>query len=66
MDIFRNITELGGKPLVLGPTVDTYVKYDSFKHFRDSKSQHFERTACTLWSLLMQSNALKGFPSVPC
>ena len=50
----------GVQPLALGPTVDTYVKYDQFEHFIPSKYQHFERTTCTLWSLLVQSSALKG------
>ena len=26
--IFRDMMGLGGQPLVLGPTVDTYVEYD--------------------------------------
>ena len=54
------------QPLVLGLTVDTYVKYDRFENFRMSKCQHFERMAHTLWSLMMQSNVLEGFPSVTC
>ena len=64
--IFRNMMGLGGRPLVLGTTVNTYVKYDQFEYFNASKYQHFERTAHTLWSLLVPYNALKGFPSVPC
>ena len=64
--VYLNIMGFGGRPLVLGPTVYTYVKYDHFEHFRASKCQHFERKAHTLSSLMMQSNALKGFPSVPC
>ena len=63
--VFRNMMGLGGQPLVLGPTVDTYAKYNEFEHFRESKCQHFERTKRTLWSLVMKSNGLKGFPIVP-
>ena len=60
-----NMMVFGVQPLALGPTVDTYVKYDQFEHFIPSKCQHFERITCTLWSLLVQSSALKGFPSFP-
>ena len=57
-----NMMGFGGWTLVLGSPVDTYAKYDQFEHFRAIKCQHFERTALTVWSLLVQSNALKGFP----
>ena len=62
--VYLNMEGFGGEPLVLGPNVDAYVKYDKFEHFSASKCQHFERMARTLWSLLVQSNALEGFPSV--
>ena len=55
-----------GRLLIVGPTVDTYIKYDQFKHFSTSKCQNFELTARTLWILLLQYNMLKGYPSVPC
>ena len=64
--VYLNMKGFGFRSLVLGPPVDTYVKYDKFEHFSASKCQHFERMARTLWSLLVQYNALKGFPSVPC
>ena len=51
--VYRNMMVLGGQPLVLGPTVETYVKYDLFEYFRTSKLQNFEWMERTLWSLLM-------------
>ena len=41
----------GGRPLVLGTTIDTYVNYDQIENFSASKCQNFERTARTLWSI---------------
>ena len=52
--VYLNMEGFGGGPLVLGPNVDAYVKYDKFEHFSASKCQHFERTTRTLWILLMQ------------
>ena len=62
--VYLTIVGFGDRSLVIGPTVYTYIKYDQFEHFSASKFQHFERTACTLWSVLVQSNAHKGLPSV--
>ena len=64
--VYLTMMGFWGQPLVLGTTVDTYVKYDYFEHFNARKCQHFERKVRTLWSLLVQPNALKVFPSVPC
>ena len=63
--IYLTMVGFGDQPLVLGPIVDTYVKYDYFEHVRASKCHHFEQMSHTLWSLLVQSNLLKSFPSVP-
>ena len=52
--VYLNMEGFGGGLLVLGPTVNTYVKYDQFEYFSASKCQHFERTTRTLWILLMQ------------
>ena len=64
--VYLNMMGFLGQSLVLGPTVYTYVKYDESEHFSASKCQNFEWTERTLWSLLIQYNALKGFSSVPC
>ena len=55
-----------GQSLVLVPTIDTYVEWHYIDHFSANKCQHFEETGRTLWSALVPSNKLKGFPSVPC
>ena len=31
--VYLTMVGFGGQPLVLGPTVDTYVKYDKFDFF---------------------------------
>ena len=64
--VYLNMMVFWVQTLVLGPTIDTYVKYNQFKHFIVSKCQHFEQIARTLWILLVQSNAKKVFPSVLC
>ena len=64
--VYLTMKGFGGRPLVLGPTLDAYVKYDQFEYFSASKFQHFESMARTFWRLLVQSNSLKGFPSVIC
>ena len=56
----------GGQSLVLGTSVDTYVKYNSFEKFRSRKCQNFERMSHTLYILMMKYKVLKGLPSVPC
>ena len=56
---------LGGQPTVIDTTVETYIEYNQFEHFRARKCHHFERTAHNLWIFLTQYNALKGLPSVP-
>ena len=64
--VYYTMMVFGGQPLVLGTTVDTNVKYSQLKQNCTSKCQYFEQTAHSLCILLVQSNALKGFPSVPC
>ena len=64
--VYLNMIEFGGQPLVLGPTLDTYKKYDQLDFVLVIKCHRFEQTAHNLLSLLAQYNALKGFPSVPC
>ena len=64
--VYLTMMGFGGRPLVLGTTVETYVKYDSTEHFSAIKCQYFKRMERTLWILLLQYNALKGSPSVPC
>ena len=51
---------------VLVPTVGTYVELRYIQYFRLNKSQKFEGISCAPWILLVLSNTLKGFPSVPC
>ena len=51
--VFYNMMGLGGRTLVLSPTIVTYINYDQFKYFSMRKCHHFERKARTLWSLLM-------------
>ena len=55
-----------GRPLVLGTTIDTYVKHNQLENFIANKCQHFEQTERTLCIIMVQYNALKGFPSIPC
>ena len=55
-----------GRAIVLFSTVGTYKEWHYIDHFSTNKFQHFEGTGRTLWSVLVPSNALKGFPSVPC
>ena len=55
-----------GWSLVLVPTVGTYVEWHYIDNFSANKCQHFEGTGRTLWSVMVPSNALKGFPSVTC
>ena len=55
-----------GQALVLVPTVDTYVEWHYIEHFRVNKCQHFEEMGRTLWSIMVPSNALKGFTRAPC
>ena len=43
----------------------TYVEWHYIDNFSTIRCQHFEGTGRTLWSVLVPSNALKGFPSVP-
>ena len=64
--VYLNMMGFRGQPLLLGPTVETYIKYDHFEYFSASKCHQFERIARTLWNLLMQYNSLKGFPIVLC
>ena len=64
--VYLTMVGFGVQPLVLGPTVDNYVKYNQFEHFSLRKCHHFEQMAHTLWSLLVEYNTLKGFPNVPC
>ena len=40
--VYLNMMVFGGLPPVLGPIVDTYIKYDEFENFSASKCQHFE------------------------
>ena len=55
-----------GCALVIFTTVGTYVEWHYIKHFSANKCHKFEGTGNNLWSFLVPSNALKGFPSVPC
>ena len=52
--------------LVLVPMVVFNVEWHHIDYFSVNKCQHFEGTGRTLWSIMVPSNALKGFPSVPC
>ena len=54
-----------GWALVLAPNVGTYVEWHYIDYFSANKCQNFEWTGRTLCSVLVPSNALKGFPSVP-
>ena len=55
-----------GLSLVLFSTVGTYVEWYYIGNFSAKKCQHSEGTGCTLWSVMVLYNSLKGFPSVPC
>ena len=40
--VYLTMKVFGVRPLVVGPTVDTYVKYDHFEHFSVSMCHNFE------------------------
>ena len=61
-----NTTLILGRALLLVITVGTYVEWHYIDQFSVNKSQNFEGTGRTIWSVLVPSNALKGFHSVPC
>ena len=55
-----------GWALLLVTNVGTYIEWHYINHFSTNKCKHFEGTGHTLWNFLVPSNALEGFPSVPC
>ena len=44
----------------------TYIEWYCINCFSAKFFHHFEGMGHTLWSVLVPSNGLKGFPSVPC
>ena len=50
----------------LVPTIVTYVELRYIEHFSSNRCQHLKGLGRALWNVLVISNALKGFPSVPC
>ena len=58
-------TVFKGQDLALVPTIGSSVELYYIEHFSVNKCKKFEGTVRTLSSVMVLSNKLKGFPSVP-
>ena len=54
-----------GRALVLVPTLCNYIEWQYIKHLSENKCQNFEGTRRTLCMIIVPSNSLMEFPSVP-
>ena len=59
-----NMEVFQGQFLVLGPTIGIYVELRYIK--KAKKYKQIEDMGHTLWTFMVLSNALKGFPSFTC